>query len=79
MRVVALILSALVSGIAAIVLAVFLWFVAAQNSSISRSPGPHAEGFAQSATVFYYLAWCSLVLGVGGGSFLLFLAIDRRE
>lgn len=79
MRIVALILGALASALAGIVLAFFLWFAAAQNSSMSQSHGPKEEDFAQSAKVFYYLAWCSLVLGVGGGGVLLLLAMDRKE
>lgn len=78
MKILFLALAACSSFALGIVLALCLWFAAAQNSSMSRSVGARSVAYERSSEFFYYSGWASLGLGGVGACFFLFRA-KRHE
>ncbi len=74
MKVFLVVIAAIGSCAAGVLLAGYLWLAAAQNSSMSRSSGEGSSQYMFSANVLYYSGWGALLLGVGGGCFLVYRA-----
>lgn len=74
MRVILLAISGVATFVIGLFIAVFLWFAAAQNASMSRSSGPVKAEYARAAQVMYWAAFASLFIGSLSSGYLLLLA-----